>query len=315
MMERMKKIDHLALDGHSLRLFLAVLDEGSVTAAAQRLDLTQSAVSHALQKLRSVVGDPLFVKSGRGIVATAHALTLASRARTLIDGLEEFARAPEFDPSRAELSLTIGANDFQAELLLPQVHRRLAAVARRVELRIIPSGTPSPDLLRDKRCDLVISPLPPEGTDIVQRKMFEDRYVCFYDPSCRPPPLTEADYLAARHATVVHADSDRLEFDKRLDDLGIARDVVIRVPGFGGVPNFLRGTDMLASLPGLLSRNLMQGFGAVPVPVLPVAPESLATLPMFMAWHQRDQLSPAHLWLRSVVLAVAQDVSRAGVLE
>lgn len=306
----MKKIDHLVLDGHSLQLFLTVLEQGSVTAAAERLEMTQSAVSHAVQKLRRVVGDPLFVKSGRGIVATAHALTLAARARALIEGLEDFARAPEFDPAQARLSLTVGANDFQAELLLPEVFRRLSAIAGRVELRIIPSGAPSADLLRDRRCDLVISPLPPVATDIVQRKIFEDRYVCFFDSTCRSAPATGAEYLAARHATVVHADSDRLEFDKRLDDLGIVRDVVIRVPGFGGVPNFLKGTDMLASLPGLLSRNLMQGFAQVPVPKLPGLGQGVRQLPMFMAWHQRDHLNPAHLWLRSVLLSVAQDTAR-----
>src|SRR5205814_5676528 len=90
-MHYMNKIDHLALDGHALELFLAVLEEGSVTAAATRLGLTQSAVSHALNKLRRIVGDPLFAKSGRGIVATAHALTLAAKARALIDEMRSFA--------------------------------------------------------------------------------------------------------------------------------------------------------------------------------------------------------------------------------
>jgi hypothetical protein len=67
----MSELDHLDLDGHLLRLLLAVVDEGSITRAAQRLGVTQSAVSHLLDKLRAIVGDPLFVKSGRGIVATA----------------------------------------------------------------------------------------------------------------------------------------------------------------------------------------------------------------------------------------------------
>ena len=77
----MKKIDHLDLDGHALARFLAVLEEGSVTAAAARLGITQSALSHSLHKLRRIVGDPLFAKSGRGIVATAHAHALAAQAR------------------------------------------------------------------------------------------------------------------------------------------------------------------------------------------------------------------------------------------
>src|SRR5215470_15475460 len=115
----MKEIDHLALDGHSLSLFLAVLEEGSVTGAATRLGLTQSAVSHGLKKLRRIAGDPLFAKSGRGIVATAHAQALAAKARNLIDEMRTFAGGTSFDPAVAQLSLTIAANDFQRNLLLP----------------------------------------------------------------------------------------------------------------------------------------------------------------------------------------------------
>src|SRR5579862_2222955 len=106
----MSKIDYFELDGAALRLFLAVLEEGSVTRAATRLGLTQSAVSHALQRLRRIVRDPLFAKSGRGIVATAHARALAGRARVLLDDMKAFAAGASFDPAVAELTLTIAAN-------------------------------------------------------------------------------------------------------------------------------------------------------------------------------------------------------------
>ena len=91
-----------------------------MTAAATRLGLTQSAVSHALNKLRRIAGDPLFAKSGRGIVATAHAQALAAKARALIDEMRSFAGGVTFEPASAQLSLTIAANDFQRDLLLPR---------------------------------------------------------------------------------------------------------------------------------------------------------------------------------------------------
>ena len=74
----MSDFDHFDLDGHSLRLLVAVVEEGAVTRAAWRLGVTQSAVSHGLDKLRAIVGDPLFVRSGRGIVPTARALALVA---------------------------------------------------------------------------------------------------------------------------------------------------------------------------------------------------------------------------------------------
>lgn len=303
----MSKIDHLALDGQSLRLFLLVLEEGSVTGAAERLGLAQSAVSHGLQKLRRIVGDPLFVKNGRGIVATAHALALAQKARRIVDDLEDFARAPTFDAASARLSLTIAANDFQAELLLPSVFRRLSAVAARVDLRIVPSGLPGPELLRERQCDLILSPIAPEGTDILRRRLFEDRYLCFYDAAARPAPRDPADYGAARHVTVVHADGDRLEFDQKLEERGIARDIVIRVQGFAGVASFLRASPMLASLPGLLRHSLMRDFAHVAVPLGGDVADDPRLLPMYMVWHRRDHLDPAHVWLRDTIVQAAQE--------
>lgn len=93
MIECMSNFDHLNIDGHLLNTLVAVVEAGSVTAAAQRLGVTQSAVSHLIDKLRQITGDPLFVKSGRGIVATACAEDLAVRARELLFQLQGFAHA------------------------------------------------------------------------------------------------------------------------------------------------------------------------------------------------------------------------------
>lgn len=293
----MKEIDHLALDGHALVLFLTVLEDGSVTAAARRLGLTQSAVSHGLNKLRRIVGDPLFAKSGRGIIATAHAQGLAAQARALIDEMRTFAGGATFEPAKTRLTLTIAANDFQRDLLLPDFYRRVAAKVRSFNLRVIPSQSPTPAMLRESRCDLLITPRPPSGIDIVQKRLLQDHYVCYYDAKARAAPTTQANYLAARHITVVYADNERLEFDRRLEASGIHRDIAISVPSFSGVPVFLRGSDMLASMPSLLAPGLMRGFASVRVP-LPARAGALAKLPMFMVWHQRYQKDPAHVWLR-----------------
>jgi len=310
----MKKIDYWRLDGGDLRLFLAVLEEGSITAAAGRLGLTQSAVSHALQKLREIVDDPLFVKSGRGIVATAHAHSLAQRAHDLLDGMKAFATGASFEPKMARLSFTIGANDFQRDLLLPVLLERLRDETERTDLRVIPSGLPSSEMLREGRCDLLITPRPPAGIDIFQRHLFRDDYVCFFDRNVRAAPRTEEAFFAARHITVIYPDNERLEFDRRLAAKKIARDIAVSVPNFYGVPAFLRGTDMLASMPSLLREGMMKGFASAPVP-LPRAAE-LTALPMYMAWHQRFQDDLRHIFLRKRLLEVAQHVgarrSRAG---
>ncbi|ONG50925.1 LysR family transcriptional regulator [Pseudoroseomonas deserti] len=308
----MNGIDALALDGHALRLFLAVLEEGSVTGAATRLGLSQSAASHGLIRLRGLLGDPLFVKSGRGITATPHARSLAAPAQALLDGLQGLARPADFLPERARLSLTIAANDFQRDLLLPAFFARLRATVASVSLLVVPSGAPSAALLRERGCDLIITPIPPAGTDILQKRLLTDRYACFYDPACRAAPRDAAEYLAARHITVLHPEGEPLEFDRRLEAEGITRDIALRVPGFTGIFAFLRGGEMLATLPGLLRHGGLAGLASVKLPpLLGNSEEPLDQLPLYMAWHRRDQQDPRHAWLRAQLVQVAAEVTRA----
>jgi DNA-binding transcriptional LysR family regulator len=309
----MKEIDRLALDGHLLRLFLAVLDEGSVTGAAARLELTQSAVSHALTRLSALVGETLFVKSGRGIAPTAHALSLRGPARQLLAGLQGFGARQTFDPTATRLDLTVAANDLQRDLLLPGLFRALENQAAETSLRVIPSEVPSADLLREGRCDLLISPFPPEGTDIMQRPLLRDHYVCFYDPESRQPPQGRDEYLAARHVTVVYPNGERLDFDRRLHLNGIQRDFAVTVPSFSGVPAFLRGTPMLATLPSLLRANLMRDVAVAPVP-LPLADAAQeGALSMMMVWHRRFDSDPQHRWLRRTLLQIVTELKRTSL--
>ncbi len=167
----MNDFDEFRLDTHALRLLVAVVDAGSITGAAVQLGITQSGVSHQLDKLRRLTGDPLFVKNGRGIVATARALRLADEARDLLQRLHGFAHLGAFDPLRWQASLTVAANDLQRDVLLPPLLARLRTQAPGVTLRVVPSNVPSVDMLRSGQCDLVISPRPPDGSDIVQKRL------------------------------------------------------------------------------------------------------------------------------------------------
>lgn len=289
------------LDGHLLRLLLAVHEEGSVTRAAQRLGVTQSAVSHLLDKLRAIVGDPLFVKSGRGIVATAHADVLAGRARLLLDDLRAFGSSAGFDPSRLVACLTVAANDLQRDLLLPALLRRLRHQAPGVTLHVIPSGAPGPALLREQACQLIVTPRPPDGADLVQKRLFEDRYRVYYDAAERAAPVTRDDYLAAEHVTVLYEPRRTLDLDAWLAARGVARRFVATVPGMAGLGSLVRGGPWLATAPSLLAGGALRGLASAPVPV------ETPAMPMYMVWHQRHQADPVHRWWRAELEAVAAE--------
>src|SRR5574343_362534 len=240
----MSYFDWLDLDARLLRLLVAVVDTGSITGAAQRLGVTQSAVSHLLDKLRGITGDALFTNSGRGIVATARALTLAERARELLADLERFAQSETFDPAHWQTTFTIAANDYHRDALLPALMQRLRQQAPGVSLRVIASDVPTPEMLRQQQCQLIISPRPPEGKDIVRRFR-------------------------------------------------------VMVPGFAGLPAFIRGTDLLTTVPGLMREHLMRGLQDAEVPV------PCPTMPMYMIWHLRHPQDMAHRWLRRQIEDIA----------
>ena len=303
MISNMNKFDWSDLDVRLLQLLVAVVETGSITAAAQRLDVTQSAVSHQLDKLRAITQDPLFVKSGRGIVATAHAEALALQARELLRQIERFARGSEFDPARWQARITIAANDFQRDLLLPGLMQRLRQQAPGLSLRVIPSGVPRLELLRSDDCQLIVSPRPPEGSDIMQKRLFEDRYRVFYDERVRTAPQTRQEYLDAEHVTVLYAPQRPLDLDRHLQAQGIQRRFRVMVPGFAGLPSFIEGTPLLSTVPGLLSQHLMRGLAHAEVPL------TCPAMPMYMIWHLRHQQDAAHRWLRSQLEAVAQPLS------
>lgn len=299
-----RSADHLDLDGHLLQLLVAVHEEGSITRAAQRLGVTQSAVSHLLDKLRGIVGDPLFVKSGRGIQPTAMADLLAQRARTLLGELRAFSLAAGFEPARLASCFTIAANDLQRDLLLPALLRRLRAEAPGVTLRVIPSGAPGASMLRDESCQLVITPRPPDGSDILQKRLFEDRYRVFFDPAQRAAPTDAADYLGSEHITVLYEPRRSLDLDLWLAARGVQRRIIATVPGMGALAAMLRGGPWLATAPSLLAAGALQGLASAEVPV------EAPTMPMYLVWHQRLQDDPVHRWLRAHVEAV---VAAAGL--
>ena len=302
LIQPMSRFDHSDLDGHLLELLLAVHEEQSVTRAAVRLGVTQSAVSHLLDKLRTIVGDPLFVRAGRGIVATARADALAQRARLLLDDMRGFVTTAGFDPTQVQATITIAANDLQRDLLLPPLLRRLRAVAPGLSLRVLASGVPRAEMLRESQCQLVISPRPPDAPDVVQKRLFEDDYVVFYDATQRSAPATVAEYLAAEHVTVLYEPHRVLDIDEVLAAQGHQRRFVARVPSFAGVAAFLQGSALIATQPRLLGRHQMRGLAQAPVPL------PCPRMPMYLVWHLRHQADPLHQWLREQVQALVPQV-------
>ncbi|WP_150911660.1 LysR family transcriptional regulator [Marinobacter halotolerans] len=299
----MNSIDTFNLDTRALATFVAVLDEGSVSRAAVRLGVSQSAVSHTLDRLRQALGDALFVKSGRGIVPTRYAVQAGPHIRQILDELHALPSGPPFSPETAEFTFTIAANDYQRDLLLPGLANIFRQQAPGIRLQVIPSGIPNADMLRKDVCDLIISPHAPETTDIMQRGLMTDHMVVFYDPACRKAPETLADYLKADHIGILFGAGEKTALEGSLAARGLNRRTAVTVSNFSGLPAFLRGTDRLATAPGRMSDQLLSGFASAPLPF------DYKPFTLLMLWHKRHQTDPAHRWIRNQLNSVAASLN------
>jgi DNA-binding transcriptional LysR family regulator len=288
----MNKFNYLDIDGKLLHMLLVVLEKQSVTKAAEELNLTQSAVSHALDKLRVICKDPLFVKSGRNISPTERAKELALQARAILDQLEIFSQASIFNPQELRTSFTIAANDLQRDFLLPPLLKHLEKIAPHIIIKVIPSGIPSLQMLRDQDCQLAITPRPPDGADIYHKRLFTDEYVIFYDKTARKAPKNLSEYLSSQHISVAYDPPRPLAIDQFLLDKGIRRNFKVLVPGFAGIPAFLKSNQLLATLPSLSKAHLLKDFETCPPPF------KCPTMPMYMVWHDKYQRDPTQKWLR-----------------
>lgn len=295
----MNNIDYSMLDGRTLRTFLTVLEEGSVSHAAERLGITQSAVSHTLDKLRVAFGDPLFVRSGRGILPTERAKALRQPVQTVLNDLKALTDERAFDPSIEAMNFTIAANDFQRELLFPPLLREFIEEGIDVRFHFLPSGVPAANLLRDARCQLIVTPFPPEGDDIIQLSLFQDQMVCFFDTGFRKAPKSWEEFIESDYIDVRFSDNASALSAVKLINSSKLKRPKVTVPNFGDIAAFLKGTNLITTQISSMKLGPLREFGFCKLPF------DNDPLNLFVVWHRRDHTDPANKWLRSKIKEVA----------
>jgi DNA-binding transcriptional LysR family regulator len=301
-MNNMKQIDHLKIDGHTLTTFLAVLDEASVSKAAKRLNLSQSAVSHTLDSLRKKFDDPLFVRVGRGIEPTARAIELRGPAEEVLDGIKKLTLRRDFDPLVEKMEFTIAANDFPTQLIFPKLLRELADEGANVRVRFISSGIPNASSLRASRYRLLITPSPPDDPDLIKQSLLKTPTAVFYDASIRTPPETWEQYLGCEHVEVRFSDSESGMMAVPSVDIKERNTPVVTVPNFSSLPHMIKGTNRIATILEVMKLGLMSELD---VAQLPIAADPTD---LFLVWHQREHDDPAHRWFRERIIETTKSI-------
>lgn len=272
----------------------------SVSLAADRMNMSQSAMSNALTRLRTYFDDPLLVQVGRRMELTPRAESMQMAVRDILVRVEATIQAaPVFDPTSSTRTFNILLSDYTMSVLMPQVLSLAQAEGASVRFNLM-AQTDQPYLLLDQgEADLLIAPSRFVSPDHPSELVYADRYVCVVWREGRygAGPLTEDMFRDAGHAVMVPPNDAHSMESEALAAHGIDRRVEVRTFSFSVLPNLIVGTDRIATVHGHIAREVANHL---PLSIHPL-PIDIGTLDQTMQWHGYRDTDPGLIWLRDLL--------------
>lgn len=286
-------------------VFLAMMEERNVTRAAERLGMTQPALSNALTRLRTLLHDPLFIRERYGMQPTQKALELAPVIAAALASMDDVILGQqEFDPAQTRQLVTIAPNSYVEFVLMPNIVAQLRARAPGIRLRLTPFGTDLAETgVISGSTTMVIGRITEPPDNLVVQHLMEDSLACVVrsDHPTITDSISVAQYENLKHVNMLPPGRLKAGLFQLLERKGLKREVVVSVTHFLAIPEIIAVTDYCATLP----RQICQRLATDPrLKVLP-APVDLGTFPVEMAWHVRYRHDPAHRWLRTLITEIA----------
>ena len=287
-------------DFNLLKALDALLDERSVTRAAERLALTQPAVSGMLTRLRESFDDPLFVRAQRGIVPTLRAQQLAVPVKQLLSDIEHILQPQAFEPATASMTLTIASTDYALRAVVVPFLSALRVQAPNIRVAVQPVD--NQHLLSQlDRGDVDWALVTPESTaaGLHTSTLFNERYVCVMRAN-HPDAIGETlslDRFCALDHVLVSSSGGAFQgvTDQALARIGRSRRVTVSVTSFLVLPEILMGSDLIAVVPRRLAKK-STGLIMLEPPI------DIPGFSKAVAWHERTHHDPGQKWLRSLLI-------------
>jgi len=283
----------------------ALLDERNVTRAAARLGYTQPTISGMLARLRDLLGDPLFVRTQRGVLATPRAQALAAPLKQLLADSQRLVARSVFDPASAEATFRISSNDYIQHALLVPFVKVLRSEARHVRLAITPPIIEGlSDALARGQIDLAVTIPEFAMSDLPSRLLYRERYVVAVRPQhplARRGAMTVERFCNYDHI-VVSPTGGSFEgpTDQALARLKLRRKVRYSVSSFLLAPEILQTDDLIALVPSRLLRDNDKRLAVLKSPI------AVPGFDVIAVWHPRVDRELAHCWLRNRLVEIAK---------
>ncbi|MBN3791055.1 LysR family transcriptional regulator [Burkholderia sp. Ac-20353] len=282
----------------------ALLTEGSVTAAAERMNMSVPTMSRTLMRIRKMIGDPILVRAGRGLAPTPRAVALRKGTSDIVQQARALLRQDEaFDLRTHERTFTIRADDGFVSSFGPLLLRRMMEAAPLVNLRFSAQGEQDVEALREGQIDLDVGVIADIGPEIVRQTLFRDRFVAAFrvgHPLEVAETITPELFCQYQHVTFSRRGRTSGPVDDMLLAQGLGRRVTVVAPTFAAALSIARETDLVATVAERLTQTARFGMRTRELPV--------ATPPLVIsqAWHPRVGADPAHRAIRTLVKAVCE---------
>jgi DNA-binding transcriptional LysR family regulator len=307
MMHMVHDVKLAAVDLNLLVVLRTLLSERHVTRAAHQLGLSQSAASHALNRLRELYDDPLLVRSGRTLELTPRALSILPQLTRGLTELEGSLRdeAP-FEPYSARHVFRVGCADYFQAVLFGPLLALLQAEAPGIALQVT-SHAKELEQLDDGSLDVALLTKTPLPRSLSEERLFSDGFKCMLrkgHPVLRRKSFTLDDYLALGHVFVAPGGTSGSYVDTELERRGVARRIALQVSSFLVAPLVVAETDLVSTGPERLLKRMSQRY---PVVLLP-SPLELPRFDLSLVWHSRREHDVAHTWLRDAIVRAAREL-------
>lgn len=298
-------------DLNLLRVLNALLAERSTVRAAERVGLSQSAVSAALGRLRGALDDPLFVRHGQRIVPTDFARSLEVPLKAILDDLESLLlQHGDFDPAAVAQSFKIAASDFFAVMLMPPLADILSRRAPQMQVQLVDLLPASyVGILERPGVDLALVPKTDFPPWSAHKPLFESRFVMIARnghprlarSGVQPLSVVPMDlFCDLGHVVFSPEGNPKAMGDAALARVGRERRVVMTLPVFAGVCIAVAGSDLVALVPEQLAQRMAPTLGlSIYHPPMPLNAATIC-----MVWHKRSTANAVHRWFRSIVAEV-----------
>ena len=308
-----KAMDPSRIDLNLLRVFHQLMQDRQVSRAASALGLTQPAVSNALRRMRTMLGDELFLRTPKGMQPTPYAMQLAVPIAEALGTLHGALQVrASFDPMQSDRCFAVAMTDVGQIYFLPGLMHALAQQAPRVTLRVATVADASiAPAMTSGQLDLAMGLFPQLQAGFYQQLLFRQPYVCLMRAGhalARRATITRAAFLDADHVRVEALGTGHRRVDDALAAQALHRRIRLTVPDYVALGHVLAQTDMLAAVPERFAACVLAPHGLVTRPL----PVRLPGSHIHQTWHAHVHRDPGHRWLRHMV---AQQFGAGGAEE